>query len=89
MSKEDVQKYVPSSSETENDGLICEFKDDMIYKNNPLWTSSNKSIQIMLYCDEFVVVTHWEAKLKNEKNFCSLLCIRKITKEKTFYLEFN
>ena len=35
-------------------GLICEFKDGLIYKNNPLWTSSNKTIQIMLYCDEFV-----------------------------------
>ena len=54
LSKEDVQKYVLSSGETENDGMICEFKDGLIYKNNPEWTSSNKTIQIMLYCDEFV-----------------------------------
>ena len=54
LSKEDVQKYVLSSGETENDGLICEFKDGLIYKNNPLLTSLNKTTQIMLYCDEFV-----------------------------------
>ena len=36
LSKEDVQKYVLSSSDTENDGLIWEFKDGLIYKNNPL-----------------------------------------------------
>ena len=46
--------YVLSSGETENDGLICEFKDGLIYKNNPLLTSLNKTTQIMLYCDEFV-----------------------------------
>ena len=36
LSKEDVQKYVLLSSKTENDGLICEFKDGLIYNNNPL-----------------------------------------------------
>ena len=54
LSKEHVQKHVLSSGETENDGLICEFKDGLIYKNNPFWTSSNKTIQIMLHCDYFV-----------------------------------
>ena len=39
LSKENVQKYVLSSGDTENDGLICEFKDGLIYENNPLWTS--------------------------------------------------
>ena len=34
--KEDVQKYAVSSGETENDGLICVFKDGLIFKNNPL-----------------------------------------------------
>ena len=29
LSKEDVQKYVLLSGETENDGLICEFKDGL------------------------------------------------------------
>ena len=42
--KENVQKYVLSSGDTENDGLICELKDGLIYENNPLWTSSNKTI---------------------------------------------
>ena len=67
MSKEDVQKYVLSSGETENDGLIYEFKDVLIYKNNPLWTSSNKTIQIMLYCDEFVCANPLGNKFKNVK----------------------
>ena len=67
LSKEDVQKYVLSSDETENDGLICEFKDGLIYKNNPVWTSSNKTIQIMLYCDEFVCAKPLRNKVKNCK----------------------
>ena len=50
LSKEDIL----SSGETENHGLTCEFKGGLIYENNPLWTSSNKTIQITLYCDEFV-----------------------------------
>ena len=29
LSKEDVQQYVLLSGETENDGLICEFKDGL------------------------------------------------------------
>ena len=49
LSKKDVQKYVLSSGYTENDGLLCEFKDGLIYENNALWTSSNKTIQLMLY----------------------------------------
>ena len=52
--KKGVQKYAVSSGEIENDGLICVFKDGLIFKKNPLWTSSNKTKQIMLYCDEFV-----------------------------------
>ena len=67
LSKEDVQKYVLSSDETENYGLICEFKDGLIYKNNPVWTSSNKKIQIMLYCDEFVCAKPLRNKVKNCK----------------------
>ena len=67
LSKEDVQKYVLSSGETENDGMICEFKDGLIYKNNPEWTSSNKTIQIMLYCDEFVCTNPLGNKVKNVK----------------------
>ena len=54
LSKEDVQKFFLSSGATENDGLICEFKDGLIYENNTLWTSSNKTIQIMLYCEFFL-----------------------------------
>ena len=67
LSKEDVQKYVLSSGETENDGLICEFKDDLIDKNNPLWTSSIKTMQIMLYCDEFVCANPLGNKVKKCK----------------------
>ena len=62
--KEDVQKYVLSSGETENDELICEFKDGLIYKNNPLWTSSVKTIKIMLYCDELVCAKPLRNKIK-------------------------
>ena len=67
LSKEDVQKYVLSSGETENDGLIYEFKDVLIYKNNPLWTSSNKTIQIMLSCYEFVCANPLGSKVKKCK----------------------
>ena len=62
--KEDVQKYVLSSGETENDELICEFKDGLIYKNNHLWTSSVKPIKIMLYCDELVCAKPLGNKIK-------------------------
>ena len=48
-------------------GLICEFKDGLIYKNNPLWTSSNKIIQIMLCCDEFVCANPLGNKFKKWK----------------------
>ena len=64
-SKEDVPKHVLSSGETENDELIPEFKDVLIYKNNPLWTSSN--IQIMLYWDEFVCADPFGNKVKKCK----------------------
>ena len=67
MPKEDVQTYVLSSGETENDGLICGFKDDLTEKNNPLWTSSIKTIQIMLYCDEFVCANPLGSKVKKCK----------------------
>ena len=36
LSKENVQKYVLSSGDTENDGLICEFKDGIVYRKNTL-----------------------------------------------------
>ena len=65
--KENVQKYVLSSGDTENDGLICEFKDGLIYENNPLWTSSNKTIYIVLYCDEFVCANPLGNKVKKYK----------------------
>ena len=67
LSKEDIQKYICSFGETENDALICEFKDGLINRNNPLWTSSNKTIQIMLCCAEFVCVNPLENKVKKCK----------------------
>ena len=36
LSKDDVQRYVLSSGDTENDGLICEFKDGIVYRKNTL-----------------------------------------------------
>ena len=72
LSKENVQKYFLSSGDTENDGLICKFKDGLIYKNNPLWTYLNKTIQIMLYCDEFVCAKPLGNKVKKYK--ISALC---------------
>ena len=63
LSKEDIL----SSGETENHGLICEFKGGLIYENNPLWTSSNKTIQIMLYCDEFACGNPLGNEVKNAK----------------------
>ena len=67
LSKEDVQKFVLSSGEIENGGLVGEFKDGLIYENNPLWTSSTKTIQIMLYCDEFVCANSLGNKVKKCK----------------------
>ena len=49
--------------------LICEFKDGLIYKNNPLWTSSVKTIKIMLYCDEPVCAKPLGNKIKKWKFF--------------------
>ena len=65
--RKSMYKSVFSSGDTENGGLMCEFKDGLIYKNNPLWTSSNKTIQIMLYCDEFVCVNPLGKKVKKCK----------------------
>ena len=65
--KEDVQKYAVSSGETENDGLICVFKDGQIFKNNPLWTSSNKTKKIILYCEECVCANPLGNKVKKCK----------------------
>ena len=78
LSKEDVQKFVLSSDETENEVLICESKDGLIYENNTLWTSSNQTIQPMLYCDEFVCANPLGNKVKK--------C--KISEKKT-YVVFN
>ena len=65
--KEDVQRYLLTSGETKNDRLICEFKDCLTYKNNPLTTSSYKTIQIMLYCDVFVCANPLGNKVKKCK----------------------
>ena len=64
FSKQNLQKYVLSSGHTENDRVICKFKDDLMYKNNPLWASSNKALPIMLYCDEFVCAIPLGNKVK-------------------------
>ena len=70
MSKEDLQKYALSSGETKNDGLICEFKDGLIYKNNPLWTSSIqiKQCKSCYTVMNLFVLTHWDTKFKNVKS---------------------
>ena len=47
--------------------MIFIYKKGAIYKNNPLWTSSNKTIQIMLYCDEFVCTNPLRNKVKKCK----------------------
>ena len=65
--KEDVQKYVFSSGETENDGLICEFKDGLIYKNNPCGHLQIKQYKLCYAVTNFFVLTHWGTKLKNVK----------------------
>ena len=41
----------------------------------------------MLYCDEFVCANPLGKKVKKCKT--PLLCIRQLTKEKTFYVELN
>ena len=75
------QRYAASSGEIENDGLICVFKDGLFFKNNPLWTSSNKTRQIILYCDEFVCANPLANKVKKCK-ICALYFVLRILPRK-------
>ena len=77
-----MQKFVLLSGETENGGLICEFKDGLIYENNPLWTSSNETIQIILYCDEFVCASPLGSKVKKCKSFALYFVLSNLPRKK-------
>ena len=45
--------------------FICEFKDVLIYKNNPLQSSSNKTLKVNLYSVEPTCAKTLGKKLKN------------------------
>ena len=62
--------------------MIYEFKDGLIYKNDPLWTSSNKTIQIILYCDEFVCANPLGNKVKKCKISALYFVLRNLPRKK-------
>ena len=82
MPKEDVQRYVLSSVETGNDELISEFKGGLICQNSPLWTSSIKTTQIVLYCDEFVCANPLGNKVKKCKISALYFVLGNLPREK-------